>query len=242
MDENNDRLIQLVIDGNEYSISMNELSNKKFSELVKGINYKLNITVNKSSVNVEAYITDWLDQILEDTPSNGQEIDFSFSGTDMTDDFSLYMSEHTSVNSSWDTGYMRKAEFTKVDDIYTYKNKDDQLYWPDNKTFYHFRALCPDYLSVKSNSDKDYVDLKSEQVFIDVVWGAPYIDNNLSQSIGATKVPLKFQFSHKMAQLKFVISTTTNDDKVSINNSNVELKNYFEEGKLLIGSDRKSVV
>ena len=53
-------------------------------------------------------------------------------------------------------------------------------YWPDNKTFYHFRAVMPKNISITENSTYgDYISLTGEAIagsaeYTGVCWGAPF--------------------------------------------------------------------
>ena len=90
---------------------------------------------------------------------------------------------------AWETGYTpadNKAQLKENvtnSGIYTAEEAQDPhtaWYWPDNKTFYHFRTVMPKTDdSWKANADSehgDYVTLRADfgDTYKDVCWGAPF--------------------------------------------------------------------
>ena len=111
-----------------------------------GKNYIINITVNKTSIDVTATVANWTDVSAEEVaPVINISGSYGTPGVALGDEtFSLYRS--TSLNSGYSTSlldnnfYAQESAITKSEGNWT---MSPQLYWPDHKTHYQFRGVWP---------------------------------------------------------------------------------------------------
>lgn len=172
------------------------------TKLKAGVHYVFTFTINKSQIkNITASVVDWEDVNAEHDPSNariklqleertGEHTEALASGSQ----FSLYLAtdniaddapiDDTHEVYNWSKTY--NAGITPTWDTDHWKTN---LFWPDNKTFYHFRALCEKTSSSKqivtnsltNDATGDYLALNhcektSTATYKDILWGAPMRD------------------------------------------------------------------
>ena len=138
-------VLRIMADGNEYLVTakkMNEaMTTAGHAKFQQGTNYVFQITVNKTSVDVTATIKEW-DNIEAENEAPIINFDkcYGHDGTAFTDPFTLYRS--TNKKKGPYTGNSDQAVITydAVDNRYV---MTPQLYWPDHKTHYFFRAIWP---------------------------------------------------------------------------------------------------
>ena len=138
-------VLSIMADGNKYLVTakkMNEaLATAGHAKFQQGTNYVFQITVNKTSVDVTATIKEW-DNIEAENEAPIINFDkcYGHDGTAFTDPFTLYRS--TNKKKGPYTGNSDQAVITydAVDNRYV---MTPQLYWPDHKTHYFFRAIWP---------------------------------------------------------------------------------------------------
>lgn len=259
--------IHLIIANNEYNLSKKELLDKiqeldKTNHLIggtqlkPGVHYVFKLRIGKTKIKeITATILDWETvTATEHTPSNAKVILNLEDRTGTKENAYIYRAAETTTNITgnilsetgkgyvWDTGY----EGPNV-----YKASGNTLhstwYWPDNKTFYHFRAIAiepksaPDLTTVDGN---DCVALTSGDSYTDVCWGAPFPEmepsnpssnttkfvydlNNgfagtnghqIHYAIGATESPLKLLLFHMMSDVTINISSVGGEAKVDLGN------------------------
>ena len=189
------------------------------STMRPGVKYIFTMTVSKKGIDkLSASVAPWASVEANGmTPSNAR-ISVSVmtngqkqTGTDAS--FDLYRSPYVNSvisdevnNYTWGTGYTsNKAqliESTTTEGEYTaYTIKTDlttKWYWPDNKTFYHFRTVMPVNHTVNQDaSNGDYLSLTGhiynaapENSYTDVCWGAPFSANadNLTIPLNGEKL------------------------------------------------------
>lgn len=237
-------ILTFTINGNTYTVNTSDIISQigdDYKTMKSGVNYVVNITVNKTKIKVSAYITDWDNVSADAVPSNGNTISFTTIGSQWTDSFDLYLSSTTSATSSttWKTGYG-----TTKAGSYAYSSESQAytgtiLYWPDNLTFYHFRAINPTGTAVSTDpTNGDYVTLETAQTFTDMIWAAPYVGTStISPAIGASKVAVPLDFYHKMSKVVFQIKTTaTNEGGVNLETApTVTFTNIYKNGCLRLG-------
>lgn len=256
--------IHLIIANNEYNLSKKELLDKiqasdKASHLIDGeklkpgVHYVFKLRIGKTKIkDITAKILDW-ETVTADThtPSNAKVI-LNLEDRGTKQDAYIYRAAETTTNITgdilseagkgyvWDTGY----EGPNV-----YKASGNTLhstwYWPDNKTFYHFRAIAPQSAPAPTTvGDKDCVALASGDSYTDVCWGAPFPEmepsnpssnttkfvydlNNgfagtnghqIHYAIGATESPLKLLLFHMMSDVTINISSVGGEAKVDLGN------------------------
>ena len=133
-----------MADGNEYLVTakkMNEaLATARHATFQQGTNYVFQITVNKTGVDVTATIKEWNEITAEnEAPIINFDKCYGQDGAAFTETFSLYRS--TDKMEGY-TGGSDHADITYDDELKRYV-MTPQLYWPDHKTHYFFRAIWP---------------------------------------------------------------------------------------------------
>lgn len=247
-----------------------------------GVHYVFTMTVGKKKVsNFTASVVEWETVTAEETTPTNARITMTLleNGTKKTGtaDFDLYRSTNTSTtidddyaSYDWTTGYTQAnckaalVEGTKDSGIYQAKdatNTNTDWYWPDNKTFYHFRTVMPQNTAVtKDETDGDYISLEAgfKGTYKDVCWGAPFAattsnlnygcasrgfdgkddvtTHQLYKAIGPTEQAISMIMFHMMSDVTINLTTTTGDDKVDLTNAKMQLSNVYSEGKVLMGN------
>lgn len=136
-------VLRIKADGNEYLVTaekMNEaLATAGHATFQQGTNYVFQITVNKTGVDVTATIKEW-DEITaaNEAPIINFDKCYGQDGKAFTKAFSLYRS--TKKMEGPYTGGSDHADITYENNRYV---MTPQLYWPDHKTHYFFRAIWP---------------------------------------------------------------------------------------------------
>lgn len=143
-------LLTLTADGNTYKVTAAKLfaamTAAEHSSLLQGYNYILNITVNKTKVDVDATIVDW--KKVEAAEIEKPEIDIDYvygheaSDThttckDFGKGFEFYRS--TTLEGS----YLETIDHSKVLYSASAYTLSPQLYWPNHSIHYYFRGVWP---------------------------------------------------------------------------------------------------
>lgn len=189
------------------------------STMRPGVKYIFTMTVSKKGIDkLSASVVPWEEVEAEQmTPSNARiSVSVMTNGTKQTGpsaSFDLYRSPYVNLDISdevddytWGTGYTsNKAQLiestTTAGEYTAYTSKTDlttKWYWPDNKTFYHFRTVMPVNHTVNQDaSNGDYLSLTGhiynaapENSYTDVCWGAPFSANanNLNTPLNGEKL------------------------------------------------------
>ena len=146
--DDTDNIAEIEADGNIYYVTAKKLNaaiEGNENTLRQGMNYVLNITVNKTGVDVTATIKDW-DTVTaaNETPiinfgkCYGQVVTETNGLENFTKDFTLYRS--TNKTEGPYNGDEDKAQMSYADSKYT---MTPQLYWPNHQTHYFFRGVWP---------------------------------------------------------------------------------------------------
>lgn len=232
----------------------------KGTALQQGWNYKLQITVNKTEIHVQATVMDWkhlTSAVVEPkitVVSNYGEL--SVTDGPFEKDFDFLLSEKLAED------YQKEAwiAHAESDGNHTY-TMHDQLYWPNHDQHYFFRGLWPRigtsdqtdvnkaYTIFANVSDKD-VEIKNVSYTTgtypsDLMLGIPYSTNEKCQhekvvatyGICATEGNIILNFRYMMSQVKVVLTTTDagQPDHVVIDaNTKVEILNPYTGGKILL--------
>lgn len=277
--------IHLIIANNEYNLSKQELLDKiqasdKINHLIDekklkpGVHYVFKLRIGKTKIkDITATILEW-ETVTADTltPSNAKVILNLEDREGTKENAYIYRAAETTTNITgdilseagkgyvWDTGYGNA-------DRNAYTASKDSLskswYWPDNKTFYHFRAIAPQAAPAPTTVDgKDCVALTSgDPPYTDVCWGAPFPKmepstkfvysltngfagtdgHQIHYAIGATESPLKLLLFHMMSDVTINISSVGGEAKVDLGNgtsttTKIELKNIYTKGRVQLGN------
>lgn len=168
------------------------------TKLKAGVHYVFTFTINKSQIkNITASVVDWEDVNAEHDPSNariklqleertGEHTEALGSGSQ----FSLYLAtDNIADNDPIDDthevyNWSKTYNATGITPAWDTDHWKTDLFWPDNKTFYHFRALCEKksegialVTSITNDDAGDYITLShKESGYKDILWGAPMRD------------------------------------------------------------------
>ncbi len=257
--------IHLIIANNEYNLSKKELLDKiqesdKTNHLIEekklkpGVHYVFKLRIGKTKIkDITATILEWETvTATEHTPSNAKVTLSLEDRTGTKENAYIYRAAETTANITgdilsetgkgyvWDTGYGNADRNAYT--AYTHA-LSKSWYWPDNKTFYHFRAIAPQSAPVLTTVDgNDCVALASGDTYTDVCWGAPFPEmepgnpssnttkfvysltngfagtdgHQIHYAIGATESPLKLLLFHVMSDVTINISSVTGDAQVDL--------------------------
>lgn len=138
-------VLRIMADGNEYLVTakkMNEaMTTAGHATFQQGTNYVFKVTVNKTSVDVTATIKEWDNiEAANEAPIINFDKCYGQNGAAFTDPFTLYRS--TNKMEGLYTGGSDHADITYDKKLKRYV-MTPQLYWPDHKTHYFFRAIWP---------------------------------------------------------------------------------------------------
>ena len=276
--------IHLIIANNEYNLSKKELLDKiqesdKTNHLIEekklkpGVHYVFKLRIGKTKIKeITATILEW-ETVTADThtPSNAKVTLKLEARTGPEENAYIYRAAETTTKITgdilsegkgyvWDTGYGNADRNAYT--AYTHA-LSKSWYWPDNKTFYHFRAIAPQAAPAPTTVDgKDCVALTSgDPPYTDVCWGAPFPKmepstkfvysltngfagtdgHQIHYAIGATESPLKLLLFHVMSDVTFNISSVDGEAKVDLGDgestaTKIELKNIYTKGRVQLGN------
>lgn len=221
-------MFSFEIDNNRYDISRaalyaalenggaNDLSEiLDEGKLKPGYNYEFTFTVGKTKIkNITAKVADWETvEAANQYPSNAHVVlNLEDRGTDITENAHIYRApERTDalipdhdITKEQGKGYnwAKKYEQPNVFKHVT-KKLDTTWYWPDNKTFYHFRAVAPTTATVvpepatpqtseeecyvQLTAAENYTDAEGTHSYTDVRWGAPFFEKEPSDPASNTE-------------------------------------------------------
>jgi hypothetical protein len=181
-----------------------------FTTTAQGEHYIVNLTVNKKKIErITAAVLPWEEVNSNETAADNTYLDFTFEdhsrGTRLEDaaggnqfriyraakDAGDYITAHTALNYEWAEDYRTEGSATKTWNAGTNENPikewETNWFWPDNKTFYHFRAAGiagntggEPSMTINNNSTNhyDYFTISHGAIagptYKDYIWGAPF--------------------------------------------------------------------
>ena len=170
--DDNAIIARINADGNIYYVSaekiraaINTASLKTVDQYLtlSGKNYVLNITVNKTQINVTATVLDWVEvEAAEVAPKININVNYGVPGTGVrVNTFSFYRS--LSLNDGYGEGddykingyYRRAAELTRSGSTWT---MNPQRYWSNHNQHFQFRLVWPNTTTAKKEGDNENVD------------------------------------------------------------------------------------
>lgn len=254
-------MLTIVVDGNNYPITGNDIytslkSNNesmdegKISSLNPGTNYKLNIIIKKTGIEIaSAKLVPW-EEIngAEMTPSNAIALTATMeesAGTQTNIASDIYRS------TTLATGYAGNKNTLSAANVL-----GSVWYWPNNDTKYFLRTISPQNTTV-TTSTNDNITMQGGAIddANDFIWGAPfketheegatehkftynngYADTDLYPAIGVTKTPIHITQFHMMSNIEVNLSTSTGDDAVTLTDAKVEILNYDNSATLALSN------
>ena len=213
-------MFSFVIDDNRYDISRaklyealqkgvtNNVTNDVNTilddgKLKAGYNYEFTFTVGKTKIEkVTAKVADWETVVAENhSPSNAHVVlSLEDRGADITENAHIYraaertdalrpdhdITKEQGKGYNWAKKYEQPNEYDHATQTLT-----TTWYWPDNKTFYHFRAVAPTTATVvpapQTSDAACYVALEAAENYTDVRWGAPFFEKEPSDPTSNTE-------------------------------------------------------
>jgi len=185
-----------------------------FTTTEAGKHYVINLTVSKKGIeNITAAILDWETVNSSDVTPDNVYCTFNFEDRNTRlgsgdaakfniyragKDAGAYIDDNTTPNYAWETGYTTTSGTIEVANkatkswASTTTSWTTDWYWPDNRTYYHFRAAGlgdnatstdNDVTINKDDTNGDYFTITSGTLtgsnYRDYVWGAPFthVDN-----------------------------------------------------------------
>lgn len=146
-------IAKINADGNIYYVTsekiraaINASAHNTDDPTVAGKNYIINVTVNKTAIEVTATVTDWINvEAAEVSPVINVNADWGTEASiiDATT-FSLYRS--TSLDNGYSTksgSYYPAESIVSKADAGSDWTMTPQLYWPNHNTHYQFRGVWP---------------------------------------------------------------------------------------------------
>lgn len=260
-------ILSLTADGNTFEITAKKINDAIRAAITndaidypatgtdvsfkQGWNYKILVTVNKTSTDVVATITDWSDVVADpEAPKINVTQTYGHApGTDFAKGFDLYRST-TFTGSYLGTG--DHAVVSYADSKYT---MSPQLYWPNHQTHYFFRGVWP---LVGSAEGPTAAQVNANSIAVaneaytsghypsDLMIGRPLITDETAtdevckvhsgtQGICATEGDVRMNFRYMMSQVKVELSSSNPTDKDYIAfdaNTKVEIIGGYKEGAI----------
>ena len=254
---NSTNILELEADGNIYKVTAEKLFDamnaKNHSAITQGYNYVLNITVNKTKVNVEATIKDW-DKVNSDpvTPeinisaNYGQPVTGSNA---FTKSFDLYRS--TTIETGYDENGTADGITPAATYIYsgTSGSWNKTIYWPNHETHYFFRGVYPQGHTVITEGGNDVISVTNatytqETAPSDLMIALPRSSGNCTNhgtdietnGICATKgtITMNFEYAMSKVELRLKSDGAVGFDYVDLKHSDtkVEIIDGYKQGKI----------
>lgn len=260
-------ILSLTADGNTFEITAKKINDAIRAAITndaidypatgtdvsfkQGWNYKILITVNKTSTHVTATIVDWNEVAAEEEAPKINVIETygHVPGTNFAKGFDLYRS--TSITGSY-VGTGDHAVVSFADSKYT---MTPQLYWPNHQTHYFFRGVWPLVDSTEGPAaaklHDNTIDVANTAYTLghypsDLMIGRPLITDETAtdeackvhsgtQGICATEGDVRMNFRYMMSQVKVELSSSNPTDKDYIAfdaNTKVEIIGGYKEGAI----------
>lgn len=229
--------------------------------LAQNKNYVLNITVGKTEIsNITATLANW-DEINGSHSTNNSLYEFSFKTLNNTQgsacrDFNLYrIVDNVKDGKNWNSGYSEDKAILVETGSNSNVWKATNWYFNSNQSYYHFRSTSTstDEHFIKSEGEdnkKDYFEIKAgTDKSCDLHWGAPLksgaslsydtskgYEDNINAAIGSTDSKIDIIEFHMTSNVIVKLSTTTGDDKVTLDGAIVKILNSQQSGKVYMGN------
>ena len=250
-ESDNGIVAKINADGNIYYVYAKEIReaiNNTFSteeESTKYLtkasyNYVFNVKVSKTKISVTATLTDWnVIEAEEVEPKITARATVGDKGTNMSNQYDFYRKTN-------DNDYSKVSE--------------NEMFWPDHQTHYHFRGIYPQLTNegtqpyqiakVGENSDVQAIKVSNsawnESTFpCNFMIGMPEIKEDakmcgsdshdpidmIENGICAREEAININFRYMMSQVLVELTTTEGYDKVTLNaNTKVEIIGGYKDG------------
>ena len=247
-ESDNDIVAKINADGNIYYVYAKEIRAAIISKLGSentdytckaSYNYVFNVKVSKTKISVTATLTDWnVIEAEEVEPKITARATVGDTGTNMSNQYDFYRKTN-------DNDYSKVSE--------------NEMFWPDHQTHYHFRGIYPQLTNegtlyqiakVGENSDVQAIQVSNspwnESAFpCNFMIGMPEIKEDykmcgsdshdpidmIQNGICAREEAININFRYMMSQVLVELTTTEGYDKVTLDaNTKVEIIGGYKDG------------
>ena len=248
-ESDNGIVAKINADGNIYYVYAKEIRAAIISKLGSentdytckaSYNYVFNVKVNKTKITVTATLTDWnVIEAEEVEPKITARATVGDKGTNMSNQYDFY--RKTNYN-----------DYSKV--------SENEMFWPDHQTHYHFRGIYPQLTNegtqpyqiakVGENSDVQAIKVSNsawnESAFpCNFMIGMPEIKEDakmcgsdshdpidmIENGICAREEDITLNFRYMLSQVLVELTTTEGYDKVTLDaNTKVEIIGGYKDG------------
>lgn len=276
-DGSTNNILEFTIDNNVYYVTSDMLYDKlngltstggsaalDGGKLRPGMNYAINLKVQKTGVQVSAKVVGWDTVTINETLSNNYiQLSFhNFGGTacDKEKIKLYYCTQNIGTPSisdpgnlfSWDQTYTGPVDLADTDESNVYKATN--LYFESNTIFYHFRTTTESSLASGAKTfsiSSGFTETDAK----DPHWGAPIkgsekpkynpLDAEASEkgfgkyihsAIGSTSSTIAITEFHMLSNVIIKLTTPSDGSGVTLNNATVKLLKIAEEGTVDMGS------
>lgn len=247
-------IIKVEADGNIYYVSADKLKAAMPADktMKAGVNYILNITVNKTGIEITAAVKDWDDVTAEmDEPVINVTASVGGSESDKQDGFTafaFYLSDAAGENAGTAYTQMTTATGTTTDGSETWTFYTP-LYWPSHSTHYFMRGVFPTETTVTAGKIGISNATYNNQAFpSNLLVGAPVIASGImcgnddhtqvdmsSGGICAREATVNLTFNYMTTQVEVRLSTPdTGNDRVTLAGAKVEIVDGYTNGTVNI--------
>ena len=287
--------VYFTIDNNKYHITKAQLATALNDKTVgsnstpaltddkkmrPGVHYIFTMTVSKSQIsNLSASVVGWEEVTADEVAPSNARISVSLlnNGTaergeatfDLLRSPNVYDGEtidDTWASYAWAKDYEKATlSYNSTAGAYEASDGTNPWYWPNNRTFYHFRTLKPTttdtWKVLTDNTDSsnpfDYVTLEGAAAnsYRDVCWGASFnnttgkltydpttygfdgsASHQISKAIGPTTSTIKMNTFHMMSDVTIKLTTTDGTDAVTLSEATVKLTPVYNTGTVRMGN------
>ena len=234
-----DKVLATITDagGNNYEIIITEKmleaanwgNGLTSGETKSGVNYLLNVKLNKQAISVSATLADWIPV----TATGEGEIQFSADIKDKgnndtnlkkNDSFSLWRAKKVGDTAPAEADFGTKATIYSYDgESFSVSSTSDPIYWPNKDDSYFFRALA------KQTSEHTLLEVTSTEAKqgTDLLWATTPAHE--TYEAGAAIAPrtgtVPLSFEHAMSKVIITLATKAdNEDPAYVNLSKATIK------------------
>lgn len=207
-----------------------------------GVHYMITVTIKKQQIKVSAIIQDW-DAVSAEGVG---QIQFATDVKTIVTDPKVGDDGISSFSASFDLYKkpMLAAEYGKKASTVSWSSDHweytPKIYWQNKYDSEHFRALSgvnPD------NEETPENESLAMEIGHDVLWGTTAkhsgldVDGNEYNYYEGNPINPRTQdvpliFKHAMSKVSFILTTTTGDDKVDLDNANISIINTYNKGTM----------
>ena len=213
-----------------------------------GVNYHLELSIDKSTVQVSASLADWSDVTATGTGAilftDDVTVTTTTSGFNNASAFSLFWVKH---DDSHDTPAERTNTAYSYATTSTYDSgtgkwtNSPNLYWPNKNDSYYYRALATHSSgdievaspSITTTARGDAENKRTDGITKEgyILWGTTSGGTAISPRTGG--VPMEFRVVNK-SNVKFTLKTATSDAAMTLSEATISISNIYSTGNIIL--------